>query len=160
MRRSKTSAALRGELGWRHDGGSASLEFITAGLILLVPLVYLVVAVAALQAGSLAVEGAARQAARVFVQAASEGQADSVAERAVRFALADHGFTPEQSSVEVRCERPDACLTRGARVTVTVTVRLSVPLPLVPKALDLATAASVPVQAQATQTVSRFWGAT
>jgi hypothetical protein len=158
MRLSKTSAALRGELGWRADGGSASLEFITAGLILLVPLVYLVVAVAAVQAGSLAVEGAARQAARVFVQASSEGQADAVAERAVRFALADHGFTPEQSSVEVRCERPDACLTRGARVT--VTVRLSVPLPLVPRALDLATAASVPVQAQATQTVSRFWGAT
>lgn len=33
------------------QGGSASLEFITAGLILLLPLVYLVVAMSALQGG-------------------------------------------------------------------------------------------------------------
>ena len=48
---------------WRHwteDEGSASLEFITAGMILLLPLVYLVLVMAALQGGSLAVEGAAR----------------------------------------------------------------------------------------------------
>ncbi|HSP76545.1 MAG TPA: hypothetical protein VLO31_10065, partial [Cryobacterium sp.] len=51
----------------RAERGSASLEFITAGLILLVPLVYLVLAMAALQGGALAVEGAARQAARVYV---------------------------------------------------------------------------------------------
>ena len=54
---------------WTDDDGNASLEFITAGMILLLPLVYLVLVVAAVQAGSLAVEGAARQAVRVFVQA-------------------------------------------------------------------------------------------
>jgi Flp pilus assembly protein TadG len=170
MRRSKTRAIRRAERSrdarawaracareWRDERGSASLEFITAGLILLVPLVYLVVAVAGLQAGALAVEGAARQAARVYVQAPTDDEARALAERAVAFALADHGFALDRSALEVRCgERTDGCLMRGARVT--VTVRLSVPLPLVPSALDLATAASVPLEGRATQTVSRFWG--
>ena len=46
------------------DDGSASLEFITVGVLLLVPLVYLVLVVSSLQAASLAVEGAAQQASR------------------------------------------------------------------------------------------------
>lgn len=50
----------------RSESGSASLEFVTVGVILLVPLVYLVLAVAAIQAGVLATEGAARHAARVY----------------------------------------------------------------------------------------------
>ena len=54
---------------WNEDDGTATLEFITAGLILLLPLVYLVLSMAAIQGGALAVEGAARQAVRVFVQA-------------------------------------------------------------------------------------------
>jgi hypothetical protein len=32
-------------------------------------------------------------------------------------------------------------------------------LPLVPNALDLQLAASIPIEASATQQVSRFWGA-
>jgi hypothetical protein len=143
--------------GWRSEGGSASLEFITAGLILLVPLVYLVVAVAALQAGSLAVEGAARHAARVYVQSDDDTVGRRAAEEAVRFALADYGFGPRDAAVELSCApRRDDCLGRGAAVT--VTVRLSVEMPLVPDVLDLRTATSVPLEARATQTVSRFWG--
>lgn len=41
----------------RRDDGTASLEFLTVGILLLVPLVYLVLAVAAIQAGALGVEG-------------------------------------------------------------------------------------------------------
>ena len=43
---------------WSSDDGSASLEFITVGMILLVPLVYLVLALSAVQSGALAAEGA------------------------------------------------------------------------------------------------------
>src|ERR687898_866630 len=72
------------------DRGSASLEFLTVGIILLVPLVYLVLALAAIQAGALGVEGAARQAARVAVIAADRGErdADSVAVRWSRALIA------------------------------------------------------------------------
>ncbi|KGJ71906.1 hypothetical protein GY21_19005 [Cryobacterium roopkundense] len=140
----------------QKDGGSASLEFITAGLILLVPLVYLVVAMSAIQGGSLAVEGAARQAARVYVQSPDEATAAARAERAVYFALADYGFTPGAAQVDIDCTAPTTgCLTRQSAVT--VRVRLSVVLPLVPDVLSLQGAASVPLQATATQIVSRFW---
>jgi len=138
------------------DDGSASLEFITAGLILLVPLVYLVVAVANIQGASLAVAGAARQAARVYVTAPDPASARERAGRAVVFALADYGVNPSTASITVRCApKPGACLTRSGRVTVTVEARAV--LPLMPDVLDLPTAGSVPLRSAATQTVSRFW---
>lgn len=138
------------------DSGSASLEFVTTGLILLVPLIYLVLVVAAIQAAALGAEGAARQAARVFVQAGSQYVAGVSATRAVQFALADHGVDPATAAMAVSCRpRADACLTRQGFVTVSIDVR--VPLPLAPAALQAAFPLSVPIHATATQQVSRFW---
>jgi hypothetical protein len=144
--------------GWRDDTGTASLEFITAGLVLLVPLVYLVLTMSAIQGGALAVEGASRQAARVFVASSTVEEGTRRAERAVEFALADYGLRRDDVRVAIRC-RPvaAACLTRRGFVTVDVESR--VPLPLVPAALDLDAPLSVPLAASATQQVSRFWGA-
>jgi Flp pilus assembly protein TadG len=145
------------EYGTYDDRGSASLEFLTAGMILLVPLVYLVVALSAVQGGALAVEGAARQAARVYVQAPDASEAAERAERAVEFGLAVHGLDVSDASVQVDCEFPHSCLTRHGMVTVTVEVRVA--LPLVPDVLSLRDVASLPLRASASQTVSRFWGA-
>lgn len=143
---------------WINDTGSAALEFVTVGMILLVPLVYLVITMSAIQAGALAVEGAARQAARVFVQSPTSGQAQAAAVRALEFALSDHGIAAESSTITVTCvPRPDECLTRRAYVTVTVS--LEVPLPLVPAVLSGNFPLVVPLTASATQQVSRFWGA-
>lgn len=142
----------------RADDGSASLEFITTGVLLLVPLVYLVLAVSSIQGASLAVEGAARQAARVYVQSPSADVAKERAGRAVEFALADYGLASTSAKVDVSCTpQPEICLTRNGAVT--VTVRISAPLPLVPDVLDLSSHASVPMQSSATQKVSRFWSA-
>ncbi|HYI33380.1 MAG TPA: hypothetical protein VEX88_07965 [Glaciibacter sp.] len=138
------------------EAGSASLEFLTAGLILLVPLVYLVVGLSAIQGGALAVEGAARQAARVYVQSPDAEEAGVRAARAVEFGLADYGIEAANASVHIDCESASTCLTRGSAVTVTVQVLVA--LPLVPDVLSLRDVASVPVRASATQTVSRFWG--
>lgn len=138
------------------DDGSVSLEFITAGLILLVPLIYLIVAVASIQGASLAVAGAARQAARVYVTAPDAPSAQQRASRAVLFALADYGVDAGTAHVTVTCApQPSACLTRAGHVTVTVEARAT--LPLIPNVLDLHQAGSVPLRAAATQTVSRFW---
>lgn len=140
------------------DAGSASLEFVTTGLILLLPLVYLVLSMAAIQGGALAVEGAARQAVRVYVQSGTEAEAAARAERAIRFALADAGLETLEPAVSVRCSpHPGVCLTR--RGTVTVSVAVTVPLPLVPQVLTIAAPLGVPLQASATEQVSRFWGA-
>lgn len=139
------------------ESGSASLEFITAGMLLLLPLVYLVLTMASIQAGAFAVEGAARQAARVYVQSASVGEANAAAGRAIEFALADYGLDASAVSVSVGCRpNPANCLTR--RGFVTIQVSTSVSLPLVPPILDLKVPLSIPVQSTATQQVSRFWG--
>src|SRR4051812_30831497 len=104
-----------------RDAGSASLEFITAGILLLVPLVYLVVALAALQGGALAVEGAARQAARVFVQSGTEDEGSARIRRAIAFGLGDYGVPVSSASTRVTCTPdPHHCLRRGGFVTVTV----------------------------------------
>lgn len=145
------AARLRGE------EGSAALEFVTVGVLLLVPLVYLALAIASIQGGALAVEGAARQAARVFVEAPDEATARARAAEAVAVALADYGLRAADAHVEVRC-RPDPadCLHRGGTVVVAVGSRVA--LPLVPDVADLRRGASVPVESTATQRVSRFWG--
>ena len=139
----------------RRDDGTASLEFLTVGVLLLVPLVYLVLAVAAIQAGALGVEGAARQAARVAVLGAETGASDAAVERAVRVTLDDYGIDAGAASVSVTCDRAD-CTDAGAHVT--VAVRARVQLPLVPDVLALSAVGSVPIEASATQTVSRFAG--
>ena len=140
------------------ESGTASLEFVTAGLVLLLPLVYLVLTMSALQGAALAVEGASRQAARVFVEAGSVREANAAAERAVEFALADYGLDADDVDVSITCRpRAAACLTRRGFVTVEVGTRAT--LPLVPPVLDLDVGLSVPMSASATQQVSRFWGA-
>ena len=151
----RRARSVRTRLG--AEKGTASLEFITAGVIMLLPLVYLVLTMASLQAGAFAVEGAARQAARVFVSSADVRAGEAAARRAVHFALDDYGFDPGAGEVRISCTpRPTACLTRNG--TVTVAVRLSVPLPLVPAAIDVSPP-SVPLSASAVLRVSRFHGA-
>jgi hypothetical protein len=126
-------------------------------MLLLLPLVYLVLTMASIQAGAFAVEGAARQAARVYVQSASTGEANAAAGRAIEFALADYGLDADAASVSVACSpNPANCLTR--RGFVTIRVSTTVALPLVPPILDLDVPLSIPVESTATQQVSRFWG--
>jgi len=139
------------------EDGSASLEFITVGMILLLPLVYLVIALSSLQAAAFAAEGAARQASRVFVQAEDKDAAQAAATRAVEFALLDYGLERAAVDTGLSCEpEPRDCLRR--RGTVTVTVRILVPMPLVPPMLDLSVPLSVPIESSSTQTVPRFRG--
>ena len=148
---------MRPSRRWTDDDGSASLEFITAGLVLLLPLVYLVLTMSSIQAGAFAVEGAARQAARVYVQSPSVAHANAAAGRAIEFALADYGLDTDAVTVTVSCRpNPTQCLQRRGFVTVVVTT--TVALPLAPPVLDLDAPLSVPVSSTATQQVSRFWG--
>jgi hypothetical protein len=140
------------------DEGTASLEFITAGLVLLLPIVYLVLTMSAVQGGALAVEGASRQAARVFVEAPTLEQAQSRALLAVQYALADYGIDPAAVTVSVTCTpTPTDCLER--RGLVTVAVETAVALPLAPAVLEVDAPFSVPLAATSTQQVSRFGGA-
>ena len=107
---------------WTDDGGSASLEFITAGLVLLVPIVYLVLALSAVQAATLAVDGAARQATRVYVQSGvGRGGARSRPPARSRSPSPTTGWMPRPPPSQISCRpRAAACLTRRGFVTVTI----------------------------------------
>lgn len=110
----------------QHDDGSAIVEFLGVGLLLLVPLVYLIVVLAALQGASFAVEAAARDVARVFVTSATNAQGETDAWTAAAITLGDHGLAP----ADLRIECPGPCLDPGTVVQVHVAV--TVPLPWVP----------------------------
>ena len=136
------------------DDGSASLEFITAGMLLLIPLVYLVVAVGVVQGATLATEGAARQAARVYVESPDLETAVTRAQQAIDFALADYGIDSKKANISISCS--ETCLTPESLVSIGVSVH--VPMPMVPAVLNLDQAAVIPVSSQASQVVSRFHG--
>lgn len=156
MRRSTArNVHSHGRLTFANDDGSAPLEFLTAGLLLLLPIVYLILVMAQVQAGALAVEGAARHAARVYVRAASSVDANDSAASAVEFSLVDHGMDPAGADIRIDCTPvPTDCLARRGFVTVTVSVE--VPLPLVPPVIAGSAPLSIPLSATATQQVSRF----
>lgn len=139
------------------ERGSASLEFVTVGLVMLVPLVYLVLTMSAIQAGALAAEGAARQAARVFVQAETLEQANAAASNAVQFALDNHGVDAADAAVTITCAPdPADCLARKSFITVQVAIAID--LPLAPPVLTGNFPLQVPLDAAATQQVSQFAG--
>lgn len=86
---------------------------------------------------------------------AETGASDAAVERAVRVTLDDYGIDADAASVSLTCDRAD-CTEAGAHVN--VAVRARVDLPLVPDVLTLSAIGSVPIEASATQTVSRFAG--
>ena len=144
------------ETGLAGDAGSAALEFILVGLVLLVPIVYLIVALGAIQGQSLGVETGARQIARTIASAPDPVTADQRAERVLAAIVTEYGLDPSAVDVDVRCAdtSPD-CPAAGALLL--VTVRTEIPLPLVPPILGLDQLARVPVEATSVQKVSRFW---
>lgn len=118
-----------------HDErGSALVEFIWLGLLLLVPLVYVLLTVFAAQSAAFGADAASRAAGRAYMLAPTQDEAATAAEGAALVALADQGIKAEQMSLTISCSPdPARCLSSGSAVTVVVTVRQ--PLPLVPSVL-------------------------
>lgn len=132
-----------------RDAGSAVVELVVVGVLLLLPLIALVVVVSRVQAAAFAVDAGARSAALAVAAGAGEGGAQA----AVALALADQGFDDgPPAEVVVTCD-PVGCGEPGARVGVEVRYRVEVPLPgLLARALP----AREPLGASATATVDRF----
>ncbi|MEN2742449.1 TadE family protein [Microbacterium sp. X-17] len=138
------------------DRGSAALEFIVVGLLLLVPITYLVVALGQIQGQSLGVQAGARVIARAVATAPDAATASERAHRELASIAAEYELDPGLIAIDLACAPAGvACPSAGATVTVTVSTRVA--LPLVPPVFGADRAASVPVEARATQKVSRFW---
>jgi hypothetical protein len=116
------------------DEGSAVVEFVALGTLLLVPVVYFVLAVAQVQAGAFGVVAAAQQASQVLARAEPGALSDTGLTAAAQLAAADQGFAPDRLALRLECS-DGACAEPGAVATVHAT--LEVPLPLVPGFTDL-----------------------
>lgn len=124
-------ARLRGLI--RDDCGSAIVEFVFVAVVVMLPLVYLIVAVATVQRSEFAVSEAAREAGRAFATSDHADQALGRAEAAVHIVLHDQGlpddaalaYVPAGSSCDAGQITPT--LVAGAQFTVCVTRHVSIP---------------------------------
>ena len=130
-------AALRRDEG---DGGNAIVEFVFVAILVLVPLVYLIAAVATIQRTQLAVTQAAREAGRAFATSDTAAEASVRVRVAVRLALRNQGL-PDDADVRfvaagAACDTAAITphLSPGAQFTVCVTRRAD--LPAIPSLLQ------------------------
>jgi len=134
------------------DEGTASVEFVLFGIVLLVPLAYLLLTIFSVQSAAYGVSSASREAGRAFVQAPADANPHDHAFAAAWVALQDYDIELAPSQLVVSCSATP-CLTPGA--TVSVSIDLSVALPLLPDVFDEAPAA-VAVHGRHTAIVDRF----
>ncbi|MFJ2506235.1 TadE family protein [Microbacterium sp. AGC62] len=146
---------------WRRsaidDAGSAALEFITVGVILLVPMIYLVVALGTIQEQILGAEAAARHIARAIAQAPDAASAAARGDVVLAQVIDEYGLDAGAVDLTLSC-RPTGTECPSAGATIIVTVATRARLPLVPEILALDRSTAVPVQAQSVQKMSRLWG--
>ena len=117
------------------ETGTALVEFIGLGLVLLLPLLYLLLSVFAVQRAAFAVTQAAREAGRAYATAPSESSAERRAAYATRLALDSQGV---ESSYSVRYAAAgsgcgtsgdgSASLRAGAQFVVCVRTQAQLPL--------------------------------
>jgi hypothetical protein len=138
----------------REESGSAIVEVTWLGLLLLVPLVYVVVAVFTVQQSAYGASEAVRAAARAYVLSPDVATARSRAIEAARLSMDDQGVRLDPADVEIRCRpSPDSCLTPGSSVE--VDIALDVDLPLAPSVFGRK-AAAVAVHASHVERYSSF----
>lgn len=134
----------------RDDDGSAMVEFTYLAVLLMIPLVYLMIAVFQVQQASFGTTEAARQAGRAFARSDTVAQAERRGEAAAALALADQGVA--KGTTHFTCI--DGCLLPGSHVEVTVTT--FVKLPLLGRIFGEGHRGGVRVQASHTEYVDRF----
>lgn len=115
------------------DAGNAIIEFVFLAVVVMVPLVYLIVAVSVVQRSNLAVSSAAREAGRAFATSDRLADSDARVRAAVRLALDDQGLADD---VQVRYVAADSgCdgapivpqLTPGAQFAICVSRHVELP---------------------------------
>lgn len=125
----------------RRDEGAAIPEFIVVAVGVLIPIGYIVVALAQVLGAHAAAQHAVREAGRVFIRDTAVHAGQWRAEQAARIAFADRGLDLPEQALALACE--PSCLVPGG--TVRVMVDWDMPLPWMPG--SLASFISVPISA-------------
>jgi Flp pilus assembly protein TadG len=141
----------RSRADWREEGGNAIVEFVFLAVLLLVPLVYVLLTVFAVQRAAYAVSSAAREAGRVYATSEPGEDGYERAFVAASIVMSDSGLDLSREQLQIRC---DGCLEPGS--TVPVTIEYDVALPLLPRFLDGSAPASIEVSSSHLEVVDRF----
>ncbi len=118
----------------RDDSGSAVVELVWLGILLLVPILWIVLTVFEVQKGAFAASAAARSAGRAYALAPTDAEGERRARAVAEQALADQGLDDAPLSVTVTCTPyPHDCHSGTSVITVRIATRVG--LPLMPDAL-------------------------
>lgn len=136
----------------QDDDGRAIVEFVFLGVLMLLPLLYLVLTAARIQAASFSASLASREAGRAFVTGRDDADAAERAQAAANLAFADFGFD-RGAGVEVACDgspclRPDGLVTARSSI--------AVQLPLIPDFIASRVPSAVTISSTHVQAVDRF----
>lgn len=113
----------------RGEDGSALVELCWLGILLLVPLLWIVISVVEVQRGAFAVSGAARAAGRAYALAPTDAEGYHRAQAAARQALDDQGVHGVPLTVRISCTPyPHDCHAGTSVITVVVASRVDLPL--------------------------------
>jgi Flp pilus assembly protein TadG len=118
----------------RDQGGSAVVELAWLGILLVLPVLWIVMSVFQVQRGAFGVSTAARAAARAYSLAPDDATGLVRARQAARVALDDQGVHAVGPDVRVTCTPYPADCHQGTSV-ITVSVHSRVVLPMMPSAL-------------------------
>ena len=116
----------------QDESGSTLVEFVMLSVLVLIPVIYLILGVATVQAAAYASLGASDQAARMYVLGGEDltaGERAARSQAAASAALADFGISSDQAVITMSCPA-GGCDDDGDVVAFTVEVR--VPVPLIP----------------------------
>ena len=116
------------------EHGSALVELVWLGILLLLPMVWIVLSVFQVQRGAFGVSAAARSAARAYALAPDDRTGYARAREVARVALADQGIDGAHFTLEVSCTPYPRDCHSGTSV-ITVRIDSGVALPLLPSAL-------------------------
>jgi hypothetical protein len=113
----------------RDEQGTALVEFVWLGILLLVPLVYILIAVFDVQRGSFGVSAASQAAGRAYSLADSDAEGLRQAYAAAAVALDDQGLGDQHFDLAISCHpAPPPCHARGQTIVIRVGVRVMLPL--------------------------------
>lgn len=110
----------------RRDEGRAIVEFVFLGVLLLLPLTYLVLTLARIQAAAFSSSLAVREAGRAFVTGADDDDGRARAHAAADLAFGDFAFD-RGAALRLSCDG-SPCLRSHGVVTATGTIEVELPL--------------------------------
>jgi len=113
----------------RDQQGSAIIELVWLGILLLLPLIWIVISVFQVQSGAFAVSTAARSAGRAYALAPTDAAGLVAARAAARQAFDDQGLDGVDVDVRVTCAPfPRQCHSGTSVITVRIASRVDLPL--------------------------------